>query len=251
MTAKKDRTIEFPATDKPFDVAFRTLMANLAIPDHDSSSTTTNTFIRLGIDAATIYNPLLAHLGNATTNNTWLHVFPLQESKATRNATTKLQKNTLKKECLSLIRSERKILKEHDKLTPGFLTANDKLVWHIPAPNPRTSTMETLRTAHPIPVLGIFKTSHLQHIVDFHDAEDIKSHALPTNIVLFELFMYIGTVAPTDPSQFKHLLFSTTFRNLIRFLETDMHKDAWYAGRFIGNQGEEGPLSVWINAVTG
>lgn len=250
MSAAKTKSLQFPTADKKFDVGFRNLMTHLAIADPDSGSTTV-TWTRLHMDATTIYNPLVAYLGAAATNNTWLHVFPLQESKTTRNATTKLQKNTLKKEILSIVRSERKILKEQERLTPGFLTANDKLFWFIPEPNPRTSTGEMLRAAHPIPVLSVFARKHLQHIIDFHDSDDITSHALPAGIILFELFRYIGTAAPTDPSQFSHLLFSTTFRNLSSYLVTDVHKDAWYAGRFIGSQGEEGPLSVWINEATG
>ena len=250
MSQAKVKSLEFPATDKKFNSAFTGLMGHLAIADPDSGSTTI-TWTRLNMDGTTIYNPLVAYLGATATNNTWLHVFPLQESKTTRNATTKLQKNTLKKEILSIVRSQRKILKAHEELTPGFLTANDKLFWFIPEPNPRTSTNEMLRTAHPIPALSIFLSKHLQHVVDFHDIENPTSHALPGGIILFELFRYIGTVAPTDPSQFQHLLFSTTFRNLSNFLVTDVHKDAWHAGRFIGSQGEEGALSVWINVATG
>ncbi|MHB8402702.1 MAG: hypothetical protein ACYDCN_11875, partial [Bacteroidia bacterium] len=227
MSKAKVKPLEFPRTDKPFDKGFRGLMGHLAIPDPDSTITT-NSWTRLGIDAATIYNPLVAFLGATGTNNTWLHVFPLQESKTTRNATTKLQKNTLKKECLSLIHSERKILKAQEHLTPGFLTANDKLFWFIPEANPRTSTMETLRIAHPIPALSIFKRLHLQNIVDFHDIDNITSRALPDGIILFELFKYTGTVPPTDPSQFKHVLFSTHFRNLVNVPVSEAKLDTWY-----------------------
>jgi hypothetical protein len=250
MSAAKKKPLEFPDTDKAYNVAFKALMAHLAIPDPDSTTPLVNTWTRLNIDATTIYNPLVANLGTATTNNTWLHVFPLQENKITRNATTKLQKNTLKKDGLSIIRSERKILKEQDRLTPGFLTANDKLVWFIPEVNVATNTAATLRTSFPIPVLSVFKRMHLQHIIDMHDSENPTSRALPDGIILIEIFRYIGTVAPTDPSQFTHLLFSTTFRNLTSYLVSQVKQDAWYTARFIGSQGEEGALAIWINAVT-
>ncbi|MHB8258721.1 MAG: hypothetical protein ACYDCN_00250 [Bacteroidia bacterium] len=250
MAAAKKRSLEFPSSDKKFDPAFKGLMTHLGVADPDSGSSTV-TWSRLGMDAATIYNPLVGFLGTATTPNTWLRVFPLQENHTTRTPTTKTQKNTLKKEILSIVRSERKILKEKEHTTPGFLTANDKQFWYIPETNVRTNTAETLRTAHPVPVISIFETKHLQHVLEMHDAANPTSHALPDGIVLIEYFRYIGTVPPTDPSQFKHLLFSTHFRDLSKFAVGDVKQEAWYCARFIGSQGQEGDYSLWVSAVIG
>ncbi|HEX7413449.1 MAG TPA: hypothetical protein VF411_05335 [Bacteroidia bacterium] len=244
--AKRKKSISFPATATKFDIAFRALMLHLAGFDLGSLSPTVVSWTRLGISNAQ-YTILLAILGSATTPNTWLSVQPVQANKATRNPTSKSQLATLMKRALAIIRPERSTLKAADKLTPNFLSTDDKKCFFIPDVNPRTNSAETLRISHPVPVLDFFSTGHLEVIVDAHNPETPKSTSLPEGIVFLELFWYKGTVPPTDDSQYKLLKFSTKFRNQVLFATADIKLDCYLKGRYLGLNGEEGALSPSIH----
>jgi hypothetical protein len=247
MSTKKKST-SFPATDARFDAAFRKLMAALAADDPDSSAPTTVTWTRLGLNFTTFYTPLVNILGSSATNNTWLKVYPEEKSKATHNGTNKDEKNKLKKNALALIRPARLILKAQDKANPGFLSSNDRLVWFIPDPNQFTPSLDTMRTQQYVPVLGISEIKNLQHRVDAHNSESPKSKGLPEGVCLMEISRYIGTTAPTDPSQYTHLLFTGRSSNVSNFLTTHRKLEAWYIARYIGTTGEEGNLSTPVSA---
>ena len=246
--AKKRKSLEFPASDAKFDVAFTNLMNHLASPDTSSSLPTTNSYVRLALNTTTQYNPLLAILGTPTTVNTWLYVYQLEKHKATHNATLKTQKNTLKKKALAIIRPLRISLKALEKTTSGTLTAADKQYLFIPEPNPRTSTIETLRTTHPVPVLSIESIQHLLHMVDLRDPASPKSTSFPDGIVLMQLKRFIGTVAPADITSYTDLLFSGKFRNSSHFVAANEGQKAWYIGRYISATGEVSDWSAPVSA---
>ena len=138
IAKKAEKSLTFPVKDDLFDAAYKALMANLAVPDPQSSTPAVNTYVRLGINTTTIYNPLVALLGTPTTANSWEEAYTAEKAKATTNESLTLQKKTIKKNALKLIRAERIILKELEKVNPGTLTAQDKKVWYIGEPNPIT-----------------------------------------------------------------------------------------------------------------
>lgn len=236
----------FPASDEAYNIAFRALMNHLEVPDLDSNQPTSPTWQRLGLDNITQYTPLTNNLGNATTPNTWLSVQPVQANKATRNATLRSEKNTLKKSGLHIIRPLRLTLKAQEKLTPGFLTSADKLCFHIPEPNPRT--IINLHARSLVPSLSIALIQYLLHIVDAHNPQTHTSNSLPEGVIFVELLRYIGTVPPTDESQFTRILLNGKFRSISQFKEADQKQDAWYAARYIGTTGEIGELSPFVHA---
>ncbi|HEX7415527.1 MAG TPA: hypothetical protein VF411_15915 [Bacteroidia bacterium] len=247
MTQKK-KSMSFPATDVKFDLAFKALMVHLGLADPDSGSTTV-TWTRLGLDATTVYNVLVALLGTSTTVNTWLYVYPLEKNKATHTTTLKDQKNALKKKILAIVRAQRIIVKDKDHATPGFLTATDKQCFFISAEaNPRTSSIATFRTAHPVPVLSIQLIKHLLHVVDGRDPETPKSTSLPAGMYFIQLKRFIGTVAPTDVRQYDDLVFSGKFRNSSHFTAANEKQTAWYIGRYISTTGDVGDWSAPITA---
>lgn len=245
MSKRKNKA--FPATDELYDVAFRGLMNHLALPDPDSSQPTIDTWTRLGLDNNTQYTPLTTNLGTDTTPNSWLSVFPKQTNHATRTATLRLEKNTLKKNGLAIIRPLRTILKAKEKATPGFLTASDKLYFFIPDKNPKTTI--SLRDRSLVPELSIVDNKYLLHVVDALNPQTPNSNGLPEGVIFVELLRYIGTEAPTDESQFTRILLNGKFRSQSHF-KTDHEKQvAWYAARYIGTTGEIGALSPYTHAV--
>lgn len=176
--AKKKPSLTFPSANAKFNSAIIQLMGHLAVPDATSSAPTINTWTRLGIDATTVYNVLLALFGTTTTVNTWLYVHPLAANKATRTGTLTGQQKIIKKKMLALVRGQRLVEKNIDKVAPNTLTEMDKQCFFIPVANPHTSSAQTLRVAHPIPVLSISHIAYLLHIIDFRDPARSHTNAM-------------------------------------------------------------------------
>ena len=247
IAKKAEKSLTFPVKDDLFDAAFKALMANLAIGDSQSSAPGTLTYVRLGINVTTIYNPLLALLGTPTTANSWEEAYTAEKAKPTTNETLTLQKKTIKKNALKLIRAERIILKELEKVSPGTLTAQDKKVWYIAEPNPLTPSLDAVRTAHPVPALSISETRSLQHTLDAVNPGSPKSNALPAGMQFIWIKRFIGTAAPTDPDLYAHVIFSGRFRSVSNFAMTYKRQQVWYIACYISTTGVVGnfcdPLS--------
>ncbi len=243
MSKRKNKA--FPATDNGFNTAFVALMNHLAIPDVGSSAPTTPTWQRLGIPATTVYDVLVAMLGNDTTPNTWLSVYPLQANKPTRSGILKTQKNTLKKNGLAIIRPLRMNLKGQNELTPGLLTEADRQFFYIPIPDPKTPA--NLHLAEQMPLLSMHAIKHLSHTIDAHNPDTPESAGLPYGVVFVWLKRYMGTTAPTDLSQFSHYTFSGSFRTISTFLATQAKQDVWYTACYIGTTGAMSAFSPFLH----
>jgi hypothetical protein len=251
IAKKAEKSLAFPVKDALFDAAFKTLMANLAVPDTQSSTPAVDTYVRLGVNTATIYNPLLALLGTPTTANCWESAYANEKAKGTTDESLTLQKNTLKKNALKLIRAERIILKELEKVNPNTLTALDKKVWYIAEPNPLTPVMDLMRTAHPVPNLSIHETKSLQHTLDAVNPGSPKSKSLPAGMQFIWIKRFIGAAAPTDPDLYSHVIFSGKFRSVSNFAMTAKRQPVWYIACYISSTGVVGnfcdPLSGTVN----
>jgi hypothetical protein len=251
LAKKAEKSLSFPVKDDLFDAAFKALMANQAVPDPSSSSPLVDSYIRLGVNTTTIYNPLVALLGSPTTANSWEEVYTEEKAKGTTDETLTLQKNTIKKNALKLIRAERIILKELEKVNPGTLTAADKKVWYISEPNPKTPSLDAVLTAHPVPNLSIHETKSLQHTLDAINQDSPKSKSLPAGIQFIWLKRFIGATAPTDPDLYSHVIFSGKFRCVSNFGMTYKRQPVWYIACYISTTGVVGnfcdPLSGTVN----
>ncbi len=244
IAKKAEKSLAFPVKDALFDAAFKNLMANLAVPDTTSSTPAVDTYVRLGVNTTTIYNPLLALLGTPTTANSWEDVYTAEKAKGTTDETLTLQKNTIKKNALKLIRAERIILKELEKVNSGTLTAADKKAWYISEPNPLTPSLDAVHTQQAVPSLMISGIKPLQHTIESVNPGSPKSKGMPKGMKFIEIARFIGTTAPTDPSQYTHLLFSGKWRNHSIFtVSTQQRQTAWYIARYIGTTGWEGAWS--------
>jgi hypothetical protein len=87
------------------------------------------------------------------------------------------------------------------------------------------------------------------HVVDAVNPESPKSKSLPQGVDKIEIVRYVGTTAPTDPSQYTHLLFSGKWRNHSIFtVSTQQKQTAWYIARYIGTTGWEGAWSQPVSS---
>jgi len=251
IAKKAEKSLEFPVKDALFDAAFKALMADLAVPDPQSSQPAVVTFTRLGVNTTTIYNPLLALLGTPTTANSWEEAYTAETAKGTTNETLTLQKKTIKKNALKLIRAERIILKELEKINTGTLTAQDKKVWYIGEINPITPAIDLMRTAHPVPALSIHETRSLQHTLDAVNPGSPKSKSLPLGMQFIWIKRFIGATAPTDPDLYAHVSFSGKFRSVSNFAMTYKRQPVWYIACYISTTGVVGnfcdPLNGTVN----
>ena len=247
--AKKTKSLEFPTKNADYDAAYTALMNHLANGDPESSSPTTASYLRLGIDNVTVYTPLVNILGSVTTPGTWMYEYNLFKVRSTRTTTITKKKNDLKKAALKLIRPTRISLKNKNLTTPGFLTANDEKFFYIPAANPLTPLLESMRTSFPVPQLIISSIKPMFHVVDAVNLESPMSKSLPEGVDKIEIARYVGTAAPTDPSQYTHFLFSGRWRNHSIFtVSTQQKQTAWYIARYIGTTGFEGAWSQNVSA---
>src|ERR1035437_7969700 len=151
MSTKKG----FPMGDVIFNVAFNQLMEDLGIMDPDSTAPAVVTWTRLGLDNPTQFAILLSFLVR------WNKVYPLQRSIATRNGTTKTERNTVKKGVLDIIKPERLLLKAKETQTPGFLSTKDKKVWYIDAVTARTFKQAPAGA----PLVVVESNEHLLHLL--------------------------------------------------------------------------------------
>ena len=238
---KTEKALEFPVKDALYDSAFHQLMANLAIGDSQSSAPGTLTYVRLGINVATIYTPLVNLLGTPTTANCWASVYPAEKASGTHTGPLTTQKKTIKKNALKLIRAERIILKELEKVSPGTLTALDKKVWYIGESNAITPSMDAVRTQHPMPALTIHET------LDTVNPESPKSKGMPEGMQFIWIKRFIGAVAPTDPDLYGHVIFSGRFRNLSDFSATYRRQPVWYIAAYISTTGVVGKFCDPVN----
>jgi hypothetical protein len=245
---KKKKAITFPVKESPFDGAFRGLVAYLGVPDPSSSSPTVNTYIRLGLNATTVYNALVNLLGTPTMVNTWEYVEPLVKNKATYTKPLNDRKKAIKAAALKIIRPQRLILKEMEKTTPGTLTTNDMNMWYIPLPTPKTPSIDKVISAHPVPALHIHEIKANQHVVDTHDPASPDSKEMPEGMQFVWLKCFIGAAAPADHNQYTHVTFSGKFRNLSTFTAASKKQTAWYIAAYISKTGVLGtfcdPVSV-------
>ena len=242
----KKKAKPFPKSDEEFHPAFQGLMAHLSEPDPTSNDTVNPSWQRLGLDDTTVYTPLLEILGSETTHNSWLYVYPLEKGKATHTGTLKDQKNNLKIAALAIIRPQRLILKSLEKVHPGFLTANDKEAWYIKDDGHISHPSASLLTTSVVPVLTIQSIKYLTHVIDARNPETPNRTGFPEGLILLEIARFVGSDAPTDPSQYTHLLFSGKFRNRSTFAMSDQRKTAWYIARYISPTGQ---VSNWSTSV--
>jgi hypothetical protein len=85
-------------------------------------------------------------------------------------------------------------------------------------------------------------------ILDAHDAATPDSPTLPEGVQFIWLLRYVGTTAPTDWTQFSHLMFSGKFRNISTFLATQAKQDVWYTAAYISTTGVLGQFSPFLHS---
>jgi hypothetical protein len=235
--SKKEEPLEFPDTDGDFHTAFTQLMTDLAVPDTQSSQPLVVSYVRLGININTVYNPLVALMGTPTTADCWASVYPAEKTKGTHDEVLTLQKNTIKGKALKLIRAQRIILKAQETISPGTLTALDKKVWYIDEPNPITPSLDAVLHQHPVPALTIHETRSLQHTLDAVNPDSPKSRSMPEGMQFIWIKRFIGATAPTDPELYATVGFSGRFRSVSNFSAVYKRQQVWYIACYLSTTG--------------
>jgi hypothetical protein len=77
------------------------------------------------------------------------------------------------------------------------------------------------------------------------------SRAMPDGVAYCELWLFVGTTAPTGPEQMHLQSVDKTTPYLMEFQSSDAGKTAWWAMRWVNTRGEHGPWSAMVSATIG
>jgi hypothetical protein len=98
------------------------------------------------------------------------------------------------------------------------------------------------------PIATIDTSQRLQHTISFVDELTPGNRAKPAGVTGCELWVKIGGVAPTDPSELNYLATDTRTPYTAVFDGADGGKIAYYMLRWVNRRGDRGP---WSQTVAG
>ena len=231
-----------PSGDVVFNVVFNQLMGALGLADATSNAPAVISWTRLGMDNVTQFAVLTSLLVR------WNKVYPLQRSKATRNGTTRLEKNTVKKAALAILRPFRTIIIAKDKLTPGFLTTQDNKLWYI---DTRASITFQKAPEH-APIVAVESNEHLLHLLRVSDPNTPGSKSKADGASHIEVRRFIaekGLQPPADLDQWTMIALSGSVHIVSHFEVDDVGKFAHYYVRYRGNHNSVGATSEVVSSV--
>jgi hypothetical protein len=77
------------------------------------------------------------------------------------------------------------------------------------------------------------------------------SRAKPDGVAACELWLFVGTTAPTGPEAMHLQAVDRSTPYLMEFESSDAGKTAWWAMRWVNTRGEHGPWSAMVSATIG
>lgn len=159
---------------------------------------------------------------------------------AQATATSKRQdKDDARAAFVALIRSDVGQIQKNPAVTDTQRAAMQITVpsgTHTPAPTPTTRPVATVDTSQ-----------RLSHKIEFRDESTPTSRAKPDGVAYVELWLYIGTTAPTGPEQMHLQGIDKSTPYLMEFASTDAGKTAFWALRWVNTRGEHGPWSATVS----
>jgi hypothetical protein len=123
----------------------------------------------------------------------------------------------------------------------------------------KTALGLTIRDVHPTPipppatspVLGLVGATPGQLTLTFRDTgSSLKSRSRPAGVLMLELHMFLGTVAPATPDATPYFADITRSPFAIDIPGADVGKDAFLYGRWKNAKGEVGPWSALLTTGT-
>lgn len=98
------------------------------------------------------------------------------------------------------------------------------------------------------PVATVDTSQRLQHTISFMDEGTPSSRAKPDGVSGCEVWVKVGNVAPTDPSELTYLATDTKTPYTAVYDGADGGKTAYYMLRWVNSRGERGPWSQTVAA---
>lgn len=98
------------------------------------------------------------------------------------------------------------------------------------------------------PVGKIDTSERLRHTLTFTDESTPTSRAKPAGVAACELWIFIGTTAPSGPEAMHLQAVDRSAPYLMEFDGADAGKTAWWALRWVNTKGDHGPWSATVNA---
>ena len=211
-----------PAPDADFD----NWQANTLIPYIAANK------VALGVSDATV----TALTGGQTA---WAAAYAAHQS-ATATASSKRQdKDDARADYTALIRSTVGQMQKNPAVTDTQRAAMQITVpsgTHTPAPVPTTRPVGTVDTSQ-----------RLAHKIEFRDEATPTSRAKPAGVAYCELWLFVGTTAPSGPDAMHLQGVDKSTPYLMEFDSTDGGKTAFWALRWVNTRGEHGPWSATVS----
>ena len=91
-------------------------------------------------------------------------------------------------------------------------------------------------------------SQRLSHKIEFRDESTPTSRAKPAGVAGCELYLFIGTTAPTGPEAMHLQAVDKSTPYLMEFDSADAGKTAFWAMRWVNTRGEHGPWSATVSA---
>jgi hypothetical protein len=99
------------------------------------------------------------------------------------------------------------------------------------------------------PKVSVDSVFHLGHKLRITNPNTPESQAKPDDSVGMRVYIFIGTVAPADISQYAFHGIVTRFLYTVAFNAADIGKTAWYIVQYQGMRGLKGPQSTAVSAM--
>ena len=112
-----------------------------------------------------------------------------------------------------------------------------------------TTLTRSAASAQKIPVLTIKKITHEQHQLTVTNPDKPKSKGLPKGIKFAKVYRFVGTVAPTDVSQYQFVTNAKRGLATSSFADADLGKTAWYIARYESSTGILGQPCTPVTAM--
>jgi hypothetical protein len=99
------------------------------------------------------------------------------------------------------------------------------------------------------PKVTVDSIFHLGHRLRITNPNTPDSQAKPADAIGMRVYVYIGTVAPTDISQYAFHGIATRWLYTVAFAAGDVGKRTWYIVQYEGMRGQKGPQSTSVDAM--
>jgi hypothetical protein len=180
-----------------------------------------------------------ANVTAATTQlGVWNTTYPLTQNPDTATTTANDNKNAARDALMGTLRTI------YADIPESVLTAQDRNTLNL---TERSTTRTPAAVPSTKPAGTVDTSKRLQHTINFYDSEG-TGIAKPAGVRGCQIWLKIGSPAPTDPKELDFLATDTKTPYTHDFDGTDASKMVYYWLRWENTRGETGPWSEPIQA---